>query len=667
MGLMNNTPKKNWLHFYKKSFPSTALIATVLLTFIPLSASAADKETMTILSFDGMSQQLTEKYIQNGRMPHLKKIKQNGTYATNFTTVFPSLTAVSHASMSTGAYPEKTGFVSNSFHHHHTKISDTENAFQAKVAVSPLWKEARKQGKVTATVGFPGSNPPNGVKANYAVYYGGVLAESSLHTLHFKTVQGWTDVPTSFSLPKEGHIQLKMLDGKDRYVHILAVDSTDNGQKDYDHFYLSEDRLIDQDDAFAKLNEWGELPLRIKGDNLAGFSFKLKGRSKDLSSVKLYQTAVTTGLITGPKGFKEELNKRMGFFPVKNDIASFKKGWIARKEYEEISERFVDWIADASLFIKSEYRPDLLLLYEPHIDSETHEFLLTDPRQPGYSQRAVHQSEKYIEWAYKKADQVIGKVTASLTSSDRLFIVSDHGVEPIHSRAAPNYELKKAGLLKLDKEGNVDPSQTKAYAVASGTIAHVYINVKNRQKGGIVDPADYTKVQNKIINTFKQVTDERELAPKPQLLKHYYRQWLSATKVTGFSWKRTFYTANQLILILQNKKQKPYGTIVKLDGRQIKNKALPMAGDVTLTAAPGYLLGKDEKIGIGPTKEFGSHGGDPEREELRPVFFAYGKNIERTTIKRRLSIVDIAPTIYKLLELDPPAFIDGKQIKEISN
>lgn len=651
--------KITYCRFLKKATAAFLLAAS---TLFPITASAAsEKETMMVLSFDGMRHDFAEKYIKDGSMPNLKKLKKEGSYAENITTVYPSLTAASHASIATGAKPEKTGFVSNEFHYNGRKLTNTKDAFSATIKVAPLWKEAKRQGKVTAAVGFPGSNPDQKNEANYSIYYGDVLAESDYSKLHFKPLKQLENASKSFSEPQAAKIKIKLKGKKDVLLYILAIDSSNNNKKDYDRFYLSENLSFRKNAVSADLNNWGRMPLQVKNADTAGFIFKVKSSQKTLDSVKFYRTAVTTGSIKGPDGFKEEIVKRFGFFPDQDDLPSYQKGWISREEYEEINENFSNWMLETSLFIKEKYKPDLLMFYEPHIDLEEHAFLLTDPRQPGYNRKTVKKYESHIKWAYKQADDVIGKTMDAMTKTDRLFIVSDHGMEPVHSRLSPNYELKEAGLLQFDEKGKVDLSKSKAYAIASGSIAHVYINLKGREKGGIVDPKEYEDVQNQITHAFKKIKDERKLASRKELLKNHYEEWRHG----DHDWEDTKDTLVSFFDILQDKKENPYEKIIETDQKKADDFNDPNAGDIVLAAAPGYLMGKDAKKAIEPTVELGSHGGDPKRKELQPVFYAYGKGLSHGKIEKHISTIDIAPTVYKLMELQPPSFIDGKPIKKL--
>src|SRR5690606_10834628 len=130
-------------------------------------------------------------------------------------------------------------------------------------------------------------------------------------------------------------------------------------------------------------------------------------------------------------------------------------------------------------------------------------FLLTDPEQPGYSIESHLLNQSYIDWAFEQADKVIDRTVQSINENDRLFIISDHGLEPIHTRLAPNKELEQAGLLAVNDDGTIDNSKTKVYAVASGTIAHLYVNLKGREKKGIVEEKDYEQVKQQAIQHFR--------------------------------------------------------------------------------------------------------------------------------------------------------------------
>ena len=114
---------------------------------------------------------------------------------------------------------------------------------------------------------------------------------------------------------------------------------------------------------------------------------------------------------------------------------------------------------------------------------------------------------------YEEMDRTIGivleKIDAGELGSDpTLMIVSDHGFSSFREEVELNAWLIEAGFMTLMTDGQgtptkqkdllmyVDWDQTKAYSMSLGSI---YLNLKGRERRGIVDPADYDKVCDEII------------------------------------------------------------------------------------------------------------------------------------------------------------------------
>ncbi|MCD6405383.1 MAG: alkaline phosphatase family protein, partial [Planctomycetes bacterium] len=65
-------------------------------------------EKVIILGFDGANPAFVEKWMDDGRLPNLAKLRAKGTYA-RISTANPPQTPVSWASFATGFNPGKTG------------------------------------------------------------------------------------------------------------------------------------------------------------------------------------------------------------------------------------------------------------------------------------------------------------------------------------------------------------------------------------------------------------------------------------------------------------------------------------------------------------------------------------------------------------------------------
>ncbi|WLR57198.1 alkaline phosphatase family protein [Mesobacillus subterraneus] len=620
---------------------------------------AASGRQVILISFDGMRNDLTRSYVKDGKLPNIKNVIEKGTMAKYAKTVTPSLTAPSHAAIATGATPLKTSIVSNAWQQKGATLTNQKNAFLSEFEVEPLWVAARKQGKTTATVAFAGANPATGKQADYTIYYGDTLSPSKQEKLKFTEASGWSNTPKSYSPLMESSFNIKFEDSENKEIYILAFDSSNDEKKTYDKFIISENKTNHSSGVSSK--DWESVGLELEEEKKAGFWLKFTSTDPALEKEALmYRSAVTSGLIEGPEGFHERIRDKFGFFPPQDDDIALDKGWISRKEYEEITERFVNWVTDVSLFIKNEYQPDLLMFYAPQIDHQEHKYLMTDPRQPGYTPEKSKKYMEYIQWSYKVADSVVGKTVESLDENDHLFIVSDHGMEPAHSALEPNKVLKDNGLLVLDSDGKIDYKKSKAIAMPSGSAAHVYINLKSREKHGIVPVEDYENVHNEIIQAFKGVKVNRnENGP---VIRHQLKEIWDST--VNFSLNAVKENTKDLFGYLVNADVHPYQDInkISLDEKSKDNNA----GDILLMAAPGYIMGQGEANIVKPAADLGTHGGNPNREKLKAVFMAMGPDIDRGKKIGPISNLDIAPTIYDLLELQTPNQVEGKKIKNLS-
>ena len=642
-----------------------ALCLTALHLFIlPGQAEAQKNKTVTVISFDGMRSDYTEQYIKDGKLPHFKKARNNGLFPHDMRTIYPSLTSASHAAIATGALPAKTGMISNNFHDSGKKLTNKENAFYSSLQAAPIWEEARKQGKTTATILFPGSNPKEGHEATYSIYYGKTWATSRLHQLKFNNAD-WPGMPPGFSPAKEAEFTIR-ISGREHTYYLLAIDSTDNGQPDYGHFYISDEKKITAKTHFIQKGAWGSCSLSPDGKETAGFHFKIKLKNGRLSGASLYRTAVASAEIKGPGQFKEEINETFGFFPIQDDDAALKRGWITRKEYEEISERFAQWTTDVSLYIKERYRPDLLFYYYPQIDHEEHQYLLVDPRQPGYTKSKSKRYMGYIDWAYQLADRQLEQTMKTLQDQELLFLVSDHGMEPVHTAITPNRELEKSGLVKRNKNGRVDVRKSKAYVIASGTTAHVYINAKGREKNGNVPKNDYKSVQKQIKQVFENLeAEEKSHIPKKQALSYLFKDWWQGVQHNKMDWPDTKEAFSGMGRLALGMKEHPLDEVLLPNSTKAKALSHERAGDVILIASKGFYFMQDDHWPASSSMELGNHGGNPARNELRPILYITGKGISKGQIDGKTTTLDIAPTLYRLLDLQEPSFTDGKPIKKV--
>src|SRR3954452_24474135 len=158
---------------------------------------------------------------------------------------------------------------------------------------------------------------------------------------------------------------------------------------------------------------------------------------------------------TVPASLRDRLTERLGPFPLfqfwgpATAIASTR------------------WIAEATKLVMAEHDPTLTLAYLPHLDYDLQRF------GPDETHPAVRKSLSEI-------DSVAGDLADAARASGRSVIVlSEYGITGVDRPIHINRALRHAGLLAVREEDGgelLDPTVSKAFAVADHQIAHVYVS-----------------------------------------------------------------------------------------------------------------------------------------------------------------------------------------------
>lgn len=155
---------------------------------------------------------------------------------------------------------------------------------------------------------------------------------------------------------------------------------------------------------------------------------------------------------THPAGLRDELQSRHGPFPL-------------FKFWGPLADRSSsDWITSASLELIEERRPELSLVYIPHLDY--------DFQRHGPDHTASRQ-------ALREVDEMVGRFLEQAERLDlELVILSEYGITPVSRPVHPNRALRAAGWLRTREElglERLDAGASDAFAVADHQIAHVYV------------------------------------------------------------------------------------------------------------------------------------------------------------------------------------------------
>src|SRR5438132_10189666 len=103
--MTDNGPRTTFKYDAALMRPSVFLLAAALL-FPHQSAGAQQK--VIVLGFDGVDAGYTERWMNEGKLPNLARLRQNGTFRPLRPTI-PAQTPVSWSTFSTGIDPGRTG------------------------------------------------------------------------------------------------------------------------------------------------------------------------------------------------------------------------------------------------------------------------------------------------------------------------------------------------------------------------------------------------------------------------------------------------------------------------------------------------------------------------------------------------------------------------------
>jgi adenylyl-sulfate kinase len=135
--------------------------------------------------------------------------------------------------------------------------------------------------------------------------------------------------------------------------------------------------------------------------------------------------------------------------------------------------------------------------------------------------------ENAITEFYRYLDMYIGSFMALLSDDTTVFVISDHGARSMIGGVRINQWLIQNGYLTLKQEPQqeiplswdmIDWSKTKAWS-EGGYYARIFINVKEREPLGTVDPGEYESFRDELSQRLRSIPDDKGKPMANQILK----------------------------------------------------------------------------------------------------------------------------------------------------
>jgi predicted AlkP superfamily pyrophosphatase or phosphodiesterase len=159
------------------------------------------------------------------------------------------------------------------------------------------------------------------------------------------------------------------------------------------------------------------------------------------------------GIYGTPEGLTDRLEKKLGEFP-------FHTFWGPMAGLP-----CTEWIARCAAEILQTERPDLTLVYLPHLDY--------DPQRFGPDRCDMNRRVHELDTAAAPLLDTARRVGA------RIWVVSEYGHVTVGRAVLPNRVLRQANLLTVRKGPfgeTLDTFASQAFAVCDHQLAHVYVN-----------------------------------------------------------------------------------------------------------------------------------------------------------------------------------------------
>ncbi|MCI0734422.1 MAG: alkaline phosphatase family protein, partial [Methylococcaceae bacterium] len=174
----------------------------------------------------------------------------------------------------------------------------------------------------------------------------------------------------------------------------------------------------------------------------------------------------------------------------------------------------------------------LLFFYFSSVDQRNHMLARQmDPSHPFHEKDTPEDLAMAMKNLYLEMDRILGWVMQDLPEGTSLVVMSDHGFAPFKRQANLNTWLEQNGYLALKNPAErdqyewlfgIDWRKTKAFAIGLNSL---YLNVRGRDRYGIVAPADRSVLAREIADKLKQWRDGPEgayVVTQPLLREEVY-------------------------------------------------------------------------------------------------------------------------------------------------
>ncbi len=482
---------------------------------------------MIILGIDGMDPVILKRLMDEGKMPHFKRLQAEGDFKPLATTM-PPQSPVAWSTFITGMDPgrhEIYDFIHRDpatmqLYFSTSKVEPAKWVVHLGDWILPLsagkvtllrqgksfWEILRDRGIPATIVRIPANFPP--VKST-AVQLSGMGTPDLQGT--YGTFAFYTDVPEQYEGTSGGTVFPVRVD--QQTVHAKLVGPRNDFRKDAPASTLDFRVFVDASHAVVQIEvdgqrvqlaekQWSDwvrvsfelVPLVARVRGICRFYLKeVRPHFKLYVSPINLDPASPALPISTPDGYSAELQDHLGMFytqGIPQDTKALASAVLDDGEFLQQAHFVLEEELKMLQYHIERFQEGLLFLYFGTVDQVSHTFWRNfDPQHPAYE--PGNRYTNVIEEAYRAMDGALAKLMERVDAQTTLIVLSDHGFAPFYRAFHLNSWLRSQGYVSLldfsqgEMLQNVDWKNTRAYATGFNLL---YLNLQGREKEGIVGP-----------------------------------------------------------------------------------------------------------------------------------------------------------------------------------
>src|SRR5271157_945874 len=514
---------------------------------------AASNARVIVLGFDGMDYSLTKELLAEGRLPHLARLAAQGTFQPLGTST-PPQSPVAWSNFITGMDAGGHGIFD--FIHRDPKTmipylsTSRPEPSQQKIKIgeyefpltadkmellrfgTPFWEVLEKKGIPTTIMRMPANFPPSGTATRELSGMGTPDIIGSYGTFSYYTSDpgafNGKDVSGGkvYGVTASGGVLKGTLYGPKNPFLVKSQEASTGFTVYIDAQEPVAKIVVGDEERVLKVGEWSDwVPVTLKFIPTQSVRVICRFYLREVRPVfGLYVTPLNLDPtkpampISTPPSFAAKLASATGPFYTQgmpDDTKAFANGVFSADEFLAQAEMAQQEAARQYQYVLGRFQDGLLFYYFGHSDQVSHMMWRSmDPQHPTYKASDAR-FKNVIPDLYRSFDKIVGATMEKMDPKTMLIVMSDHGFTSWRRAFHLNTWLKENGYLVLrdpnlkDDPGlfaNVDWHRTRAYALG---LNGLYINLRGREKWGIVDPEHRLRLMNEIIDKLTKTVDPK--------------------------------------------------------------------------------------------------------------------------------------------------------------